>query len=142
MEIKKIELLNKEKVAKTISIGSGCVILRDGKVLLVRGIGGDSFKFPGGHIEDTETFKQSAERECEEEIGCKVEAVGEPVFFLFKPDETLNIVLIHYMGKIAYGEPKPSTEIEEIGWFDVDKLPSNVFDNVKPVLEIINKSVL
>ncbi len=142
MEIKKVELLNKEGLEKFLSIGSGCVIINNNKVLLVRGIGGDSFKFPGGHIKDDENLKQSAQRECEEEIGCKVETVGDPTFFLFKASDDLSIVLVHYMAKIVEGEPKPTTEIDEIQWFDVNKLPLNVFENVKPVLDFFKKEII
>lgn len=142
MEIKKVELLNKEGLEKFLSIGSGCVIINENRVLLVRGIGGDQFKFPGGHIDDSENFKQSAQRECQEEIGCKVETIGDPAFFLFKADADLSIVLVHYKAKITEGDPKPTTEIEEVQWFDISKLPINIFENVKPVIDFFKKEII
>lgn len=142
MEIKKVELLQKSSASKLLSIGSGCIIIDNGKVLLVRGKGGTSFKFPGGHITDEENFKQSAQRECSEEIGCEVRAMGDPIFYLFKLNEELDIILIHYLGEIIKGEPTPTTEIEEVKWFDINSLPENIFDNVIPVLKTFKKNII
>lgn len=139
MEIKKVPLLG-NSINKKLSIGSGGVIIQEKKVLLVRGKGGTHFKFPGGHIEDNENFKESAKREAMEEIGCEIKIIGDPIFYLFKAGEELDIILIHYLAEVISGDPKPSTEIEEVKWFDLDNLPENCFDNVKVVLEEFRKS--
>lgn len=136
MEIKKVPLLGSEKL---ISIGSGCVIIKDGKVLLVRGKGGTSFKFPGGHIDDNENFKESAKREVLEEINCEVKILADPIFYLLQVDN-LDIILIHYLAEIVKGTPEPTTEIEEVKWIDIDNLDVEVFDNVKIVLQRIKES--
>src|SRR5258706_11863494 len=130
-EIKKLPFLQKDGSKKRISIGSGCVIIKDEKVLLVRGKGGHDFKFPGGHIIDTENFMESAEREAFEETGLKVKAKDEPCFYNEQVGEDLQIILIHYLGDIIEGEPKPNTEIEEFILADIHNLPDNVFNNVR-----------
>jgi len=114
-------------------MGSTCVIFKDSKILLVRGKGGTKFKFPGGHIDDEETIRQSAVREAKEELGVQVEVYGEPFFYLFKLDESTDIILINYLAKIVSGTPSTNSEIEEIDWFDIDNLPET-FDNIKPVI--------
>lgn len=134
MEIKKVQLSYKDGKSKKLSIGSTCVIIEDNKVLLVRGKGGNHYKFPGGHIDDTENFKTSAIREAKEEIGIDVEVSGDPYFFLFEFNEDTDIILIHYRAKIINGKPQTTDEIEEVEWFDIDELPENTFDNVRPVL--------
>ncbi len=140
MEIKKVKLFDKSGNSKLLSIGSGCVIVKDNKVLLVRGKGGDKFKFPGGHITDDENFKQTAIREVQEETSLNVKIYGDPYFYLFKLDEETDILLIHYLAEIISGEPKATTEIEEIKWFDMDKIEST-FDNVPLTLEFFKDKI-
>lgn len=94
-----------------------------------------NFKFPGGLIEDSENLKESAKRETNEEIGCKVDIVSDPYFYIFKPNDNLTILLVHYQANIIEGVPSPNTEIEEVKWFDLRKLPQNVFENVSIVLD-------
>lgn len=133
MEIKKRSIVYKDGKSKLLSMGSTCVIFEGNKVLLVRGKGGTKFKFPGGHIDDEETIRQSAVREAKEELGVSVEVYGEPFFYLFKLDESTDIILINYLAKIVSGVPSTNSEIEEIDWFDTDNLPET-FDNVGPVI--------
>lgn len=134
MEIKKINVAMKDN-SKKLSIASGPVIINNDKVLLVRGKEGTHFKFPGGYIIDNENFKETAIREAKEEINCEIEVSGDPVFyFLNNPADSLDIFLIHYKAKIIFGEPSPSTEIEEVKWFDINNLPENVMENVIPVV--------
>lgn len=142
MEIKKKDLIYKDGTQKILSIGASAVIINDGKVLLVRGKGGDKFKFPGGHVDDEETIRQSAQREAFEEAGIEIEVIGEPFFYLFELDSTTDIILINYLANIKTGNPEPNTEIEEVKWFDLNKLPENMFDNVAPVLNHFKKDLV
>ena len=138
MEIKKQSITYKNGTQKLLSIGAGCVIFKNGKVLLVRGKGGTKFKFPGGHVDDEETIHQSAIREAEEEVDVKVEILGQPYLYLFQFSESTDVILFSYLSKIISGTPKAHTEIEEIGWFERDNLP-DVFDNVAPTLDFFQK---
>ncbi len=138
MEIKKRDIFYKSGKKKFLSIGAGCVIFKDNKVLLVRGKNGTKFKFPGGHINDDETIKDAAIRETVEEIGVKAEIISEPFFFLFELDNETDIILINYLAKIISGTPKTNNEIEEIEWLDIKNLPET-FDNVKPTIEFFKK---
>lgn len=100
------------------------------------------YKFPGGHILDTENFKESAQRETLEEISCKVNIKGEPIFYLHKLDDSLHLILVHYLADIVEGKPLPTTEIKEVGWFDLNNLPDNVFDNVIIILTQVGNQVI
>lgn len=81
----------------------------------------------GGKIEAGETDLECLKREVKEEIGCEID---EPSLKFLKEfqDEAhgggiLNVRL--YEGKII-GEPKPSSEIVEIGYFDTNSDPKNL----------------
>ena len=55
----------------------GVMIFKNGKVLIGKRTssashGPNEYSFPGGHIEDQESFKESTERETLEEAGVKV----------------------------------------------------------------------
>jgi 8-oxo-dGTP pyrophosphatase MutT (NUDIX family) len=50
----------------------------DGKIALLHVAGHNYYKLPGGGIEPGETVEQALERECLEEIGCKI-MIGEEI---------------------------------------------------------------
>lgn len=136
MEIAQADMLTIDGQRK-LSIGAGCVIVMQGKVLLVRASGSDLFKFPGGHVHDSETIREAALRELTEETSMTAEITGDPFIYLFAPEESpnLDIVLFHYPAKVLSGRPSVSTEIEEVIWADVRDLPRDRYDNVEPALE-------
>ena len=102
-------------------------------MLLVRSKESEQFKFLGGSIYDNENLKETVIREAKEEINCEVEVDGNPVFYYLHNDEkNIEILLSH---KIIKGEPKPTSEIEEVKWFDVNALLENIMENVKPVID-------
>ncbi|KXK26242.1 MAG: RNA pyrophosphohydrolase [candidate division WS6 bacterium OLB20] len=134
MEIKRIPMLTVDG-ERRFSLGAGCVIVMQGKVLLVRTAGSDLYKFPGGHAADTENLREAALRELTEETGLSGEVTGDPFVYLFAAERDLDILLFHYPARIISGKPSPSTEIEEVIWADVKNLPRNCYDNVDPTLE-------
>lgn len=68
------------------------LIMRDGKILLLRKDGGDRgerYALPGGAQDPGETLEQALNRECREEIGTEVE-IHDLLYVadFFKPRET------------------------------------------------------
>ena len=69
------------------------LILKNGSVLLQHKVyedGSERYVLPGGAAEAGETLIESLQRECHEEIGCKVD-VGELLYIadFFKPRKTV-----------------------------------------------------
>jgi 8-oxo-dGTP diphosphatase len=95
---------------------------KDGQVLFVRdNKNEDVFIFPGGKIEEGETDEQCVVRECREEMSVEVDPASVKYLHKFlgpahgKPGVMLDIRL--YTAEFL-GEPQPSQEIVELGYFD------------------------
>ena len=92
------------------------------KVLMVRSSDQEEvFYTLGGKIKEGELDLDCLKREVWEEVGCKIDEDSVKFLTVFEDvahgkDETL-LNLRFYEGKLL-GEPKPSSEIVEIGWFD------------------------
>ena len=102
---------------------------KDKKMLQVRTNEQDSvFYTLGGKYEEEESDAECLKREINEEIGCEIEE-GSLKFLGEFEDEAhgdqamLSIRL--YTGKLI-GEPKPSSEIVEIGYFDTTSDPDKL----------------
>lgn len=109
-----------KKVALAYFKGKKMLQVRDNKQSSV-------FYTLGGKIEAGESDYECLKREVKEEIGCEVDQ--ESIKFLKEfEDEAhgggiLNVRL--YEGKLI-GEPKPSSEVVEIGWFDTKSDPEKL----------------
>lgn len=97
-------------------------VFKDGKLLQVRSRKQRRVFFTlGGKIEKGETDIECLKREVREEVGCELEESRLNFLHEFediahgKDGDFINIRL--YEGKLI-GEPKPSSEIAEIGYFD------------------------
>ena len=111
---------------KIPSVGVGCIVVRDGQLLLVRNHRG-FWSTPGGHLDFGESPEACAARETFEETGISVTAVQ----FVAITNDVLEDAGKHYVTIWMRGEARdvPPTigdtaEIAEIGWFAPDALPS------------------
>ena len=101
---------------------------KKGKMLQVRTSSQEQvFYTLGGKYEPGEDDYACIKREVKEEVNCEV--IEKSVKFLKEFEDendeggVLNIRL--YKGELI-GEPKPSSEIVEIGWFDSNSDPKNL----------------
>lgn len=115
------------------SVGVGVLIIRDGKVLLMKRTGSHgagTWSPPGGHIDLGESIEETALRETKEEVGIDItnaqfKAITNDVF----PDDDKHYITVWVQAEYAGGEPhiESARELTEIGWFEWDNLPAPLF---------------
>lgn len=89
----------------------------------------DVFFTLGGKPEKGETEAEALKREVKEEVGCDIDESSLKFLTEFKDiahGKEGDVVAIRmYEGKLI-GEPGPSSEIAEIGWFDSNSDKKNL----------------
>ena len=101
----------------------GAVLLRDGKLLVVRKYTPDSrieCIIPGGRVERNETHRQTLERELDEELGVKL--ISMEHFGSFDDMAVFERIPIHmevYTVAVE-GAPEPRSEVKEYFWIGRD----------------------
>ncbi|HET8709244.1 MAG TPA: NUDIX domain-containing protein [Candidatus Saccharimonadales bacterium] len=107
---------------------SGAVIIRDRKVLVVRSRGKDFFNTPGGKPEAEETAEQALIRELKEELSIDVSMADFEKFGEFHAmangHKDTPIIMTMFTVHSWQGEITPTSEIEELAWFDSHKDPA------------------
>lgn len=105
-------------------------VFKDKKIMFVRTKKQhDVFYTLGGKYERGEGDIECIKREVKEEIGCEMDE-GSLKFLREFEDvahgtEFARLRLRLYEGKLI-GEPRPESEIAEIGWFDTNSDPKNL----------------
>ncbi len=111
-------------------VGVGAIVIKDGKVLLVkRGIppGKGLWAIPGGHIELGEILQETAEREILEETGVVVKARGPVYTFDLIERDNLGKIRFHYivvdlMAEYVSGEPHGADDALEACWLSWEEI--------------------
>jgi 8-oxo-dGTP diphosphatase len=104
-------------------VGVGCIVIRDGRVLLIRrhGLhGAGSWSPPGGHLAFGEAPAECARRELYEETGVSVSevtfvAITNDVFV--GEDKHYLTVWMRGVPDAADGSVQAPEEVAEIGWW-------------------------
>ena len=111
------------------------VVIRDGKVLLVRDKGEHRFSLPGGAINKNEPTVSAAAREVYEELGLHVTMVKRLRKYDFKGSLSEHKVCLIETS----GEPRlRGHELDKFIWWDM-KEPIPVYAHVKNILKKIQK---
>lgn len=120
------------------------VVLEDaqGRVLLMRRRGEDTWGIPGGGLESGETWAEAALRECREETGWEARITG--LLGIYSDPRTQihrypNGLSRHFVGVVFRAAPVRRSgggdgEAVDLRWVTVDGLPSPLFGPDRPVL--------
>ena len=108
---------------------AGGIIIKDRKLLVERSKGKSIFIAPGESIEKGETAKQALIRELREEFSIRViekDLVGFDTFYAKAAGDEERIVRMDvFIVSRWSGEPKPSSEVEEVLWI-TSKIPNGI----------------
>jgi 8-oxo-dGTP diphosphatase len=121
--------------------------LKDDKVLLSRrlntGFMDDSYDLPAGHLEHSETLKDAAVREVNEEIGLDLKPENLRLFHIsqtkYSGSPYINFMFIadNWIGEPRICEPDKS---DDLRFFNLKELPTKITPHVKEALGHINDS--
>lgn len=124
-------------------VGVGAIVIKDGKLLMGKrikkgGHGLGSWSVPGGWLEFNESFEDGAARECLEETGVKITKLKfvYATNNILKEDDVHTITIFmrgeHFQGEPTVCEPD---KFVEVGWYDINDLPSPLFLPVEILLQ-------
>ena len=138
--------MEKEKPSVAVSV----FVIREGKILLGKRKGkvGDGFwGLPGGKLELYESLVSCAKRELEEETGL----VANKMTFLHVINDTRlkedrsHWVHFEFLAENFTGEPelKEPEKCYEWKWFEIKKLPENIFiGHRRSIPTLLNKVIV
>lgn len=110
------------------------VVIRHGKVLLVRDKGKKQYSLPGGGVRNNERSYEAAVRELYEETGLRAKKVSWLGSFR-SPVTDHRAYLIEAEGHVHL---KRGGELSEYIWWDM-RSPASVYGHVKVILDILRK---
>ncbi|MBQ9266981.1 MAG: NUDIX domain-containing protein [Clostridia bacterium] len=111
----------------------GCVIIENGKVLLIQQTAGH-WGFPKGHVEAGETEIETARREVKEETNLEVEIDSDKRYGVeYVTDKGILKTCVFFVAKPIGGEIKAQeSEIMNIQWLDFKEAVETItFDNLR-----------
>ena len=119
------ELLRPTDFYATPLIDVRAVLVRDGKVCLVKGKNENTWALPGGFCEVGLSPKENIVKEVQEETGFNVSvsrllAIFDTNKFQFQSKQYAKLV---FECQIEDGDFQPNAEIEELAFFDIQSLP-------------------
>lgn len=103
----------------------GVVEREDGRVLLIRQRYRHHWGLPGGLLSRGEAPDAAVRREIAEEVGLRVDVVGEPVVVVDPSPQRVDVTfrVVPSVGEDPDGARPTSPEIVETRWFPRDDLP-------------------
>lgn len=124
-------------LTRPVTLGVRVILVREGRVLLVRHVYQEGWLLPGGGVERNETLEAAARREAREEVGAEL---GElrllGVFSNFLEYKSDHVAVFACEAFTLQGErpPRPM-EIECFAFFPLDALPGDLYPGHRRRLE-------
>ena len=131
-----------------MTVASYLILIAKGKVLLSRrfqtGYMDGYYSLPAGHVDEGETLEDCLVREFYEEIGIRIKKKEiELVHMMHRQEKDTRLDFFYttknYTGKIKNTEPE---KCDDLKWFKLNQLPSNVAPYIKQAIENSIKKIL
>jgi len=106
--------------------GAGAVVLRKGKILLLKRHDDGLWAIPGGLVEVGETAAEAAQRELWEEVGIQAKIVHLLGVFdsrIWKSKTSMQLFHFVFLAEASDATFHTSNEALEVGFFSEDQLP-------------------
>ncbi len=135
-------------------VASG-VLIRDGKVLMIRHRRLGIYLYPGGHVENDETPLEAVTREFEEETGLRVEPIG-PTRGIHNDENSVERPLplaifeetvrypdeVHIHFDLVYLVRKVGGRLKEGVWIDISEIDNiETYQNVREVVKLAARAI-
>lgn len=123
-------------------------LIKDNKILLLRrfntGYEDGKYSVAAGHIEESETARQTMVREVKEEIGIDVDIDDLEMFHIMHRNENQKRLDFFFTTKKWKGEPKimETHRCDDMGWFELDNLPDNIIPYIKQAMDCFSRGVV
>lgn len=131
---------------------SAKAVITDGKgrILMLRESADDEerskagqYQFPGGRLDDGETYEDGLKREAMEETGLEVDAIQNPVFLgEWHPTikgEQLQIIAIFTLCTVKQGVVKLSPEHDKYAWIGIED--RDKYDVMSPDSQALDRAL-
>lgn len=120
-----------------VTIATGPVIIKDGKVLLDKHGTDEFWKFPGGRLLDQSSPRENATLKVKEELGLEVRLISDPYINAFerlKDGVTEYVILVHYLAETT-GDVVPGSGVKAWAWHNCSQLPADCAPNIQPAVD-------
>jgi len=123
-------------------VAAGVLVLRDGKVLLVRRIMKPfigHWSIPAGFVNAFEDPREAAKRECREETGLEVSLDSLFDVLYGREHPRGSDILLVYRAELLGGSLAAADDADQAGWFPLDALPPLAFETTRKIFEKLTR---